>query len=150
MGQIVVKWVQLDMKLLCVSVQKCQRQKRGIGHAFQSLRQAFNSVESGAVLQVDTKTSSNSLNCQEALIKIQKIALLIHCCMELIPHSRKTFCWKKSAVFQERITQVYSLALALYTVGLLSLITLVSNAKFVQNRYADDGKQKFCSKHSNS
>ena len=72
-GRTILKCIQLDLKLLGGNVQLCLGQKCGIEHAIHSLREAFNSDESEAVLQNDAKNAFNSLNRQQSMINIQNI-----------------------------------------------------------------------------
>ena len=103
------------------------------------MQSVFDDEDTEGVLLIDAKNAFNSLNRAAALYNIQVLCpCLARTLINLYRSNTKLFVDGESILSQEGTTQGDPLAMAMYALGILPLISAVSTAGSTQTWYADD------------
>ena len=115
-------------------------QKRGREHAMKSLRQSFDDPDNEPILIIDAKNAFNVLNRQTALENVKTLCPSLHVASQnSYSHPSHRYIGKSTILFQEGTTQGDPLAMAMYGIAIIPLISRLHNGSLTQKWYADDG-----------
>ena len=121
-------------------MQLCLGQKCGIEHAIHSLRDSFDDPENEIILLIDAKNAFNVLNRRTALENVKALCSSLHVAPQnSYSHPSHLHIGKSTILSQEGTTQGDPLAMAMYGIGILPLISRLHNDSLTQKWYADDG-----------
>ena len=139
-GRIIVDCIRQDLTSLGGTMQLCLGQKCGIEHAIHSLRHSFDDPENEAILLIDSKNAFNVLNRRTALENVKALCPSLHVALQnSYSHPSHLYIGKSTILSQEGTTQGDPLAMAMYGIAILPLITRLHNDSLTQKWYADDG-----------
>ena len=120
-------------------LQLCAGQDAGCEAAVHAMRSVFDDEDTEGVLLIDAKNVFNSLNRAAALHNVQVLCpCLAPTLINLYRSNTELFVDGESILSQEGTTQGDPLAMAMYALGILPLISAVSTAGATQTWYADD------------
>ena len=139
-GRIIVDCIRQDLTSLGGNMQLCLGQKCGTEHAIHSLRHSFDDPENEAILLIDAKNAFNVLNRRTALENVKALCPSLHVALQnSYSHPSHLYIGKSTILSQEGTTQGDPLAMAMYGIAILPLITRLHNDSLTQIWYADDG-----------
>ena len=139
-GRIIVNCISQDLASLGGNMQLCQGQKCGIEHAMHSFRHSSDDPENEAILLIDAKNAFNVLNRRTALENVKALCPSLHVALQnSYSHSSHLYISKSTILSQEGTTHGEPLAMAMYGIAILPLITRLHNDGLTQKWYADDG-----------
>ena len=138
-GRIILDCIKQDLTSLSGNMQLCLGQKPGIEHAILSLRHSFDDPENEAILLIDAKNAFNVLNRRTALDNVKALCQSLHVALQnSYSHPSHLYIGKSTILSQEGTTQGESLAMAMYGIAILPLISRLHNDSLTQKRYAGD------------
>ena len=121
-------------------MQLCLGQKCGIEHAIHSLRHSFDDPKTEAILLVDANDAFNVLNRRKALENVKALCPSLHVALQnSYSHPSYLYIGKSAILSPVDTTQGDPLAMAMYGIAILPLITRLHNDSLTQKWYADDG-----------
>ena len=139
-GRIMVDCIRQDLTSLVGNMQLCLGQKCGIEHAIHSLRYSFDDPENEAILLIDAKNAFNVLKRRTALENVNALCPSLHVALQNSDsHPSHLYIGKLTILSQEGTTQGDPLAMAMYGIAILPLISKLHNNFLTQNWYTDDG-----------
>ena len=140
MGRLTGRIIRQDLTSLGGNIQLCLGQKCGIEHAIHSLRDSFDDPENEAILLIDAKNAFNVLNRRTTLENVKALCPSLHVALQnSYSHPSHLYIGKSTILSQEGTTQGDPLAMAMYGIGILPLISRLHNDSLIQKWYADDG-----------
>ena len=138
-GRIIVDCIRQDLTSLGGNKQLCLGQKCSIKHAIHSLRHNFHDPENKANLLIDARNAFNVLNRQAALENVKALCPSLHVALQnSYSHPSHLYIGKSTILSQEGTTQDDPLAMAMYGIAILHLISRRHNNFLTQKWYADD------------
>ena len=121
-------------------MQLCLGQKSGNEHAINSLRHSFDDPENEAILLIDAKNAINVLYKRTALENVKALCPSLHVALEIFyGHPSHLYIGKLTIMSQEGTTQGDPLAMTMYGIAILPVITGLRNDSLAQKWYVDDG-----------
>ena len=139
-GRIIVDCIRQDLKSLSGNMQLCLGQKCGIEQAIHSIRHSFDHPENEAILLNDAKNAFNVINRRTALENVKALCPSLHVALQnSYSHPSHLYIGETTILSQEGTTQGDLLAMAMYVIAILPLITRLHNDSLTQKWYADDG-----------
>ena len=127
-GRIMVDCIRQDLTSLVKNMQLCLGQKCGIEHAIYSLRHSFDDPENEAILLIDAKNAFNVLNRRTALENVKAFCPSLHVALQnSYSHPSHLYIGKSTILSQEATTQGDPLAMAMYGIATLPLISRLDN-----------------------
>ena len=121
-------------------MQLCLGQKCGIEHPIHSLCQSFDDPENKAILLIDARNAFNVLNRRPALENVKALCPSLHVALQnSYSHPSLLYIGESTILSQEETTQGDPLAMSMYGIAMLPLITRLHNDSLTQKWYADDG-----------
>ena len=139
-GHIIVDCISQDLTSLGGNMQLCLGQKCGIEHAIHSLRYSFDDPENEAILLIDAKNAFNVINKRTAFENVKALCPSLHVALQnSYSHPSHLYIGKLTILSQEGTTQGDPLAVAMYGIGILPLISRLHNDSLTQKWCADDG-----------
>ena len=138
--RIIVDCIRQDLTSLGGNMQLCVGQKCGIEHAIHSLRHSIDGPENKAILLFDATNIFNVLNRQKALENVKTLRPSLHVALEnSYSHPSYLYIGKTTILSHESTTQGDPLAMAMYGIAILPLISRLHSDSLTQKWYADDG-----------
>ena len=132
-GRIIIDCVRQDLTSLGGNMQLCLGEKCGIEHAIHSLRHSFDDPENEAILLIDAKNAFNVLNKQTALENVKALCPSLHVALQnSYSHPSHLYIGKSTILSQEGTTQGDPLAMAMYGIAILPLLTRLHNDSLTQ------------------
>ena len=132
-GRIIVDCIRQDLTSLGGNMQLCLGQKCGIEHAIHSLRHSFDDPENEAILLIDAKNAFNVLNRRTALENVKALCPSLHVALQnSYSHPSHLYSGKSTILSQEGTTQGDPLAMTMYGIAILPLITRLHNDSLTQ------------------
>ena len=139
-GRIIVDCIRQDLISLGGNMQLCLGHNCGIEHAIHSLRHSFDDPENEAILLIDAKNAFNVLKRRTALETVKALCPSLHIALKnSYSHPSHLYIGKMTILSQKSTTQGDPLAMALYGIAILPLITRLHNDSLTPKWYADDG-----------
>ena len=133
-GRIIVDCIRQDLTSLGGNMQLYLGQKCGIEHAIHSLRDIIDDPENEAILLIDSKNAFNVLNRRTALENVKALCLSLHVALQnSYSYPSHLYIGKSTILSQEGTTQGDPLAIAMYGIGILPLISRLHNDSLTQN-----------------
>ena len=137
-GKAVLSVIGVEIQQAAGSLQLCAGQPSGCEAAIHALRHIFDDVTTQAALLVDASNAFNNLNRQVALMNIASICpAFSRILMNTYRNNATLFVGGETILSQEGTTQGDPLAMAMYALALVPMITQLSNVA-KQVWYADD------------
>ena len=138
-SKAILKVTRVNILSAVGPLQLCAGQDAGCEAAVHAMRSVFDDEDTEGVLLIDAKNAFNSLNRAAALHNIQVLCpCLAPTLINLYRTNTELFVDGESILSQEGTTQGDPLAMAMYALGILPLISAVSTAGATQTWYADD------------
>ena len=139
-GRIIVDCIRHDRTSLGGKKQLCLGQKCGVEHAIHSLHHSFDESENEAILLIDAKNSFNVVNRRTASENVKALCPSLHVALQNpYSHPSHLYIAKSTILSQEGTIQCDPLAMAMYGINILPLISRLHNNSLTQKWYADDG-----------
>ena len=137
-GKAVLSVIGVEIQQSAGSLQLCAGQPSGCEAAIHALRHIFDDVTTQAALLVDASNAFNNLNRQLALVNISTLCpAFSRILINTYRNDAKLFVGGETILSQEGTTQGDPLAMAMYALALVPMITRLSNV-VKQVWYADD------------
>ena len=137
-GKAVLSVIGVEIQQSAGSFQLCAGQPSGCEAAIHALRHIFDDVTTQATLLVDASNAFNNLNRQLALVNISTLCpAFSRILINTYRNDAKLFVGGETILSQEGTTQGDPLAMAMYALALVPMITRLSNV-VKQVWYADD------------
>ena len=128
-SKVILKVTRADILSAVGPLQFCAGQDAGYEAAVHAMRSVFDAEDTEGVLLIDAKNAFNSLNRAAALHNIQVLCpCLAPTMIDLYKSNTDLFVDGESILSQEGTTQGNPLAMAMYALGILPLINVVSTA----------------------
>ena len=139
-GRKIVDCIRQDLTSLGGSTQLCLCQKSCIKYAIHSLHHSFDDPKNEAILLIDDKDAFNVLNRRTALENVKALCPSLHVVLQnSYRQPSHLFIGRSTILSQEGTTQGDPLAMAMYGIAILPLISRHHNDSLTQKWYADDG-----------
>ena len=123
-GRIIVDCIRQDLTSLGGNIQLCLGQKCVTEHAIDSLCHSFDDPENEAFPLFDAKHAFNALNRRTALKNLKILCPFLHFALQnSCSHPSYLYIGKLTILVQESTTQGEPLAMAMYGIAILPLIT---------------------------
>ena len=137
-GKAILSVIGVEIQQSAGSLQLCAGQPSGCEAAIHALRHIFDDVTTEAALLVDASNAFNNLNRQLALANISTLCpAFSHILINTYRNDANLFVGGETILSQEGTTQGDPLAMAMYALALVPMITRLSNI-VKQVWYADD------------
>ena len=134
-GSIIVDCIRQDLTSLDGNMQLCLGQKCGIENAIYSLRHSFDGPEKEVILLIDAKNAFDVLNRRTALENAKTLRPSLHVALQKsYSHPSHLYIGKLTIISQEGTTQGDSLAMEMYGIATLHLISRLNNNSLTQKR----------------
>ena len=138
-GRIIVDCIRQDLTSLGGNMQLCLSQKCGIEHDIHSLRHKIDDPENEAILLIDAKNAIDVLNSRTALENVKTLCPSLHVALQnSYSHLFHLYIGKSTILSSKGTTQGDLLAMAMYGIAILPLISRLHNDSLTQKWYADD------------
>lgn len=139
LGKAILSVVGNDVRKAVGSLQLCAGQSSGCEAAIHAMRSIFNEPDTEAILLVDAANAFNSLNREVALKNISVLCPAIHpILVNAYRRPSSLFVGGECLLSQEGTTQGDPLAMAMYALATVPLISKISTSGSQQIWYADD------------
>ena len=139
-GLIIVSCIRQDLTSLDRNIELCLGQNCGKEYAIHLLRHSFDDPENEAVLLIEAKNAFYVLNRRTALENLIAFCPSLHVALKnFFNHPSHLYIGKSTIPSQEGTTQGNPLAMAMYGIAILPLISRLHSDYLTQKWYADNG-----------
>ena len=132
-GRIIVDCIKQDLTFLGGNMQLCLGQKCSIENAIHSLHHSFDDRENKTILLIEAKNAFNVHKRRKALKNVKALGPSLQVALQnSYSHSFHLYIGKLTIRFQECKTKGDPLAMAMYGIAILPLLTRLQDDSLTQ------------------